>query len=652
MPALTLFGTRTFVAGDDLKCYSNLLLILRLAQFSILIPLFVYSRDFNAADHLCKQKGLKARGDFFLSVYAGLALVQVFLALPIEILIRQASLKGAPTEPEKRKMIKPLCYIKLVPMTALRASTFGLGMVVLGTLNDFCSCKGNLLVETLDFVPFRALRCGRYGSLMALTTALFIMHATEVAGAAFLYLCFIFQKIKLGSFFAPLLGTPQFRWQICCRLCCTLTSFVTCCVFGGRQAVTGDLADVTMALTDFLDGRLDVVASDVLAGLLIVARLQKEKREECEKHIKHKLASLLDRTGGNLLDEENQTRRRSSITSSTLVRNGVTTEFQADEQVLLSGRIESDRKLIEDAAHYMRIATGIYGYIMYMINHTTSGIACLVGKSLLCQRSCDGSKIKGDNILGCHEIAFLRETGMSPDCVAYISFEASASAIPYGIVIDSERKRIVVAIRGTLSLEDAVKDLMIHPIDLEEVGDISGFEGRQRYAHAGMLESALWVAKDIKETEVLDRLLKIDEYTDYQLLITGHSLGAGCAALLSIMLHDKYPSLLCLCFEPPGCVVSENLSWCHDFIVSFVLGDDIVPRLSYDSLKNLRDEVLETVARMKVPKHKIFDLFRRRTGEDIDYASLSEKMLHKTDEVPVTKFGSELASFREHQHGR
>lgn len=43
------------------------------------------------------------------------------------------------------------------------------------------------------------------------------------------------------------------------------------------------------------------------------------------------------------------------------------------------------------------------------------------------------------------------------------------------------------------------------------------------------------------------------------LVITGHSLGAGVAALLAILLRHKYPDLRCFAFAPPGelcrCVV-------------------------------------------------------------------------------------------------
>jgi len=39
---------------------------------------------------------------------------------------------------------------------------------------------------------------------------------------------------------------------------------------------------------------------------------------------------------------------------------------------------------------------------------------------------------------------------------------------------------------------------------------------------------------------------------DYNLLITGHSLGAGVAAILAFLMREKYPNLYCYSFSPPG----------------------------------------------------------------------------------------------------
>jgi len=39
---------------------------------------------------------------------------------------------------------------------------------------------------------------------------------------------------------------------------------------------------------------------------------------------------------------------------------------------------------------------------------------------------------------------------------------------------------------------------------------------------------------------------------DYNVVVVGHSLGAGTAAILAILLHQQYPNLHCYSYSPPG----------------------------------------------------------------------------------------------------
>lgn len=39
---------------------------------------------------------------------------------------------------------------------------------------------------------------------------------------------------------------------------------------------------------------------------------------------------------------------------------------------------------------------------------------------------------------------------------------------------------------------------------------------------------------------------------DFKLVIVGHSLGAGAAAILSILLRQHYPDVICFAYSPPG----------------------------------------------------------------------------------------------------
>lgn len=39
---------------------------------------------------------------------------------------------------------------------------------------------------------------------------------------------------------------------------------------------------------------------------------------------------------------------------------------------------------------------------------------------------------------------------------------------------------------------------------------------------------------------------------NFKLVIVGHSLGAGTAAILALLLRQSYPNLYCYAYSPPG----------------------------------------------------------------------------------------------------
>jgi sn1-specific diacylglycerol lipase len=102
---------------------------------------------------------------------------------------------------------------------------------------------------------------------------------------------------------------------------------------------------------------------------------------------------------------------------------------------------------------------------------------------------------------------------------------------------------------------------------------------------------------------VLDKLLvgHRAKFPHYTLRIVGHSLGAGCATILGFMLRKRFPSLRVTAISPPGGFLSEKLATgCKDFVTSFVLDSDLVPRLSVKTMEHIRDEVLSLIGRIKV----------------------------------------------------
>ena len=137
----------------------------------------------------------------------------------------------------------------------------------------------------------------------------------------------------------------------------------------------------------------------------------------------------------------------------------------------------------------------------------------------------------------------------------HLSFTAST---PYGVIVDEVKKTVVIAIRGTISMEDWVIDLQYVPSPLDKVGEICGFDGSSHQCHKGVLSKAKWLYNDLKKYKILKQLYAQDSpYKEHNLVVVGHSLGGGCAQVLSLLLRPSFPGIKCYAYEPPGKKLAE-----------------------------------------------------------------------------------------------
>ena len=59
------------------------------------------------------------------------------------------------------------------------------------------------------------------------------------------------------------------------------------------------------------------------------------------------------------------------------------------------------------------------------------------------------------------------------------------------------KRKKVITMRGTLSVDDIVADLQCNPVLLEKTGRVCGFPGEGRFCHKGILTRAKWLYNDI-----------------------------------------------------------------------------------------------------------------------------------------------------------
>ncbi|PJF18090.1 hypothetical protein PSACC_02113 [Paramicrosporidium saccamoebae] len=159
------------------------------------------------------------------------------------------------------------------------------------------------------------------------------------------------------------------------------------------------------------------------------------------------------------------------------------------------------------------------------------------------------------------------------------------------IAIDRRLSAVILSIRGTMSIRDTLTDL-----SFEYVAWNGGI------AHSGMLAAAQWFLDNIAS----QLIVFAQEYDLQQIIITGHSLGGATASLTTIMISEdltrrnawpqtrdgKPMKIHCYSYGTPA-VLSANLTERYlDLIDSFIVGDDLVPRLSYGTLADLQTLIM------------------------------------------------------------
>lgn len=130
------------------------------------------------------------------------------------------------------------------------------------------------------------------------------------------------------------------------------------------------------------------------------------------------------------------------------------------------------------------------------------------------------------------------------------------------------------------------------------------------------------------------------------------------------MLRRKFPDLRCINYSPPGATVTWRLARdCHDWCSTFVLDSDLVPRLSLQALEHLRDEVIDLIGRVKVPKLEVaartlpkarFFCGDNEQNHDIDaLADLVDELLADPNDLEAnSRYQIQLQSFRSVQDER
>ena len=481
----------------------------------------------------------------------------------------------------------------------------------------------------------------------------------------------------------------------------------TCFAFGGRDLDRSNYMIVARALADYFERGdiFDLVPSDIVMGMMVLQKVQRHRVLQARSEVlqlKHDLErqeSVASLSGLNHRPSPQQTPLMTNPMNDTLDRSrsdvsvdsarksvyilqsnaGGASFYETTSRTVLSARKDQDLRTMEEGAHFAKYQLAIYTIGLYVYQYPMTGMARIWCNSR-CPCCCGrhggrnsrdraaATTVYGQDWCDNHKTALMMQAGIKDETseLIYLQLHSSFHDIPYSIMVDHRWKTVVVAIRGTFSIEDCITDVMVEPEKLDALGMEYDFDAAGQYCHAGILRCARAVMRDLKRHNLLDQLLlerSSDQYLpDYRLRIVGHSLGGGSAVLLSYMLKKQHPTLRCLTYGPPGCSLSWKMATaCKEWCTSFLVDSDLVPRLSLDAMDHLRDEVLSLIGRIRISKFDVAQNVVRSPcccSLNDNLGEAQEEVLEETLEtilapaVVSTQYQEQLRQFRSSQIDR
>eukprot|EP01062_Namystynia_karyoxenos_P069555 TRINITY_DN65031_c0_g1_i1.p1 TRINITY_DN65031_c0_g1~~TRINITY_DN65031_c0_g1_i1.p1 ORF type:complete len:774 (+),score=152.62 TRINITY_DN65031_c0_g1_i1:92-2323(+) len=342
-------------------------------------------------------------------------------------------------------------------------------------------------------------------------------------------------------------------WTRRCRSLCRLR----CCPPRAADASPDvEYGDVGVVLASVFQG-LDLVPSDISSGLILLAAQQRQMRAA-------KAAAQSP---------------KGSAYSVGLRWPPIAPEVVA---------------AVADFERFSNHALAAYGWMMQMLMRPVRS-CCRLASAM--GRACSVPALGGNCCGRLMSSAALVAEGVGT-VVTYSNANDIHMPVWY-LAVDHDRAAVVVAIRGTMSASDVYTDGTCTPVPF---GD-PGLEGR---AHKGFLASATHVYERLSGGDTV--LAEAAKWPSYRVVVLGHSMGAGVAVLLAMLLRPKFPgnNFRCLAYAVPGGLLSHRLAeTTRSYIWALCVGKDLVPRLGLRSLEKFREELLAAIAATKRSKCSI-----------------------------------------------
>ncbi|KAH8367395.1 hypothetical protein KR084_012086 [Drosophila pseudotakahashii] len=560
MPGLVVFRRRWSVGSDDLVVPGAFLLTIHFICFvivSVSLVIFEYNTRILSVKLLF----------YHLIGY----LLILFFSICVEIGICVISMRGSILDVEARTSINIWIYLKSL-VILFDIAWLGVGSVWLGhyyttaPIDDpkkvyiaIIICNWALVVITLitiwctfDAAGRSWVKMKKYQRSMRETESRFNYKRSNSMNRNWR------QRKVMRAY--------QDSWDHRCRL-------LFCCM-GSSERNRNSFTDIARLLSDFFR-ELDVVPSDVVAGLVLLRKFQRLEREAIVRQRKNGTYEFLS---GVPITERTQ---------------------------FLALNDAKNYDFFQTVIHYMYFAQGAYGWPMYVIInrskmwHLVPELKCFG----CCCGSNDDTEVIQDNCCLCNYAALKKTLQLGDIDIVYATYHVDVGETPFFVAIDYTHRAVVISIRGTLSMKDILTDLNAE-------GEVLPLQPPRDdwLGHKGMVQAAIYIRNKLQEENLIERALQRnpDRQTNtFDLVLVGHSLGAGTAAILAILLKPEHPTLQCFSYSPPGGLLSmPAVEYSKSFITSVVLGKDVVPRIGLNQMEALRADLINAIQRSVDPKWK------------------------------------------------
>ena len=574
MPGLRACGRTWEFGSDDLFFPAIISVGIRVFWFLGVLGGVVYFREPVGCEH-----------SHYLAAFASSILFTTLITIVTEVMILFFSARGTIVRTRPRKPIVHLLYFRIILLI------FEFIVLIIGTALAFQPREKNTCedLNVAVLVVQLIVGAGWCVLLIFLIVSAIYMDPCHCYSAKVNYTP-VTTRIQEGNLDRTVAETHwrlnHSVWEKRFRVMCCLTGSDDT-----HQVAYREVAEVFAHL--FSD--TNVVPSDIAAGMVLLQRehlaLERELRSKPQQWTKQTRIKESPSVVGDDIDEPDQ--------SDVLL----SFDFNHDE----------DRELFQDALHYSKYALGMYSWPLYVYMNPFCGLCrlysrlhcggccCCCGR--LCCCCCKGGGVVYENVVKdnhcfCYLEGLKQVTGLNDSDIIYISFDNRIYKVPFMVCLDHQMRSVVIAFRGTLSFPDIVTDLTAstRPIELP---DFPSF-----LVHKGMLKTVTEIIKKLEDEGILEKAF--NKVNNYNLVVTGHSLGSGCACIFSILLREKYPDLRCFCYSPTGALLNEAAAeHTESFVTSVTLGKDLVARLNVPNTHQLKNDLVRVIEACEKPKCQI-----------------------------------------------